>query len=268
MAFARRYHQTFGAYGPVIYDPDAQAYFDAVVTAGSTVSFYRKGYINDLVISEKISGTWSLTDDYWLLAGEDSIQALLSLKQLRTATAVSSPTFTTDRGYTGNGSSSYINTGFDPSTDGVALTAVTSARLACYSVTTSRIGCQTSASSARLQFGRAGSNQVSAGICSSLVTGTSGAFTNPVGLASVSRNGSTVEVFHRGVSVETLSPTLGSVIPGFAMFILAVNNNGSAASFVATQSRFACVGAAMNSTQELAQYNNVQTFMTAVGADL
>jgi hypothetical protein len=53
----------------------------------------------------------------WVLAAHDEQAGRLNWKSpgTYTLTAVNSPAFTTDRGFTGNGSSAYLNTGFVPS---------------------------------------------------------------------------------------------------------------------------------------------------------
>lgn len=249
------------------YDADAQAWFDAVVTAGGAVSDTRKGHINTFILAEKSAGTWALTDDYWMLAAESATQALVSLKQLRTATAVNAPTFTVDEGYTGDATTSYIDTGFDPTTDAVALT-LTSARLAMYLSTTGRMGAQTGSNTTRLQFGRIGGSKMSMGVSCDVLSGTSSGFTSPVALIAASRDGTTWTGWLRGVSTEVIVPTPGLALPGVPLFILANNDNGSAASLVGTQCRFACVGAALTAGQESDQYDNLQVLMTAIGANL
>lgn len=80
----------------------------------------RKGHINTLIealLSGAISGSniWAKLDVLHVYAAHDSQAALLNwVSTSYNGTANSSPTFTTDRGYTGNGSSTYISTGFNP----------------------------------------------------------------------------------------------------------------------------------------------------------
>lgn len=107
--------------GTVSYDSDAQAWFDAVVTAGGSVSVTQKGYVDTLVLALKTSSTWAKFDRLWLHgnADTDEKQATISLvNPTATASLVSTPTLTTG-GWSGDGSTKYLNSNFNPYTDGV-----------------------------------------------------------------------------------------------------------------------------------------------------
>ena len=79
------------------------------------VSGGRKDLIDALIKGLKTDGIWTKLDRLWIFRAENSTCALTDLKALAVATAVNSPTFTADRGYAGNGSTSYINTNYNPS---------------------------------------------------------------------------------------------------------------------------------------------------------
>jgi hypothetical protein len=79
------------------------------------VSSGRKDLIDALIKGLKTDGIWTKLDRLWLFRAENSTCALTDLKALAVATAVNSPTFTPDRGYNGDGSTSYINTNYNPS---------------------------------------------------------------------------------------------------------------------------------------------------------
>lgn len=85
-----------------------------LVSAMTTVPIAaRTAVIDTLVRALKTAGVWPLLDGLWMFAADSAQAALLDWLQTgshNSATAVSSPTFTQDRGYTGNGSSSYIDT--------------------------------------------------------------------------------------------------------------------------------------------------------------
>lgn len=99
-------------------DPDAFAHRNAVFAAGGTMSGERFNLNTLLIRSLKASTVWPTLDRLWLFAAENSTQALIDLKARATATAVNSPVFTAGRGFAGNGSTSYINSGFNASTAG------------------------------------------------------------------------------------------------------------------------------------------------------
>lgn len=78
----------------------------------------QQGYVQGLITSLKAANVWSSLDRLWLFAAENATQALIDLKARATATAVNSPTFTANRGYAGNGTTSYLNSNYNPTTLG------------------------------------------------------------------------------------------------------------------------------------------------------
>src|SRR5262245_26962066 len=93
---------------------------NAVVGDGGRVSSGRQTIVDALIKLLKSGSVWSNLDRLWLFAAENSQSALRDIKSFSAATANGSPTFTTDRGYTGTNASStvYINSNFNPSTAG------------------------------------------------------------------------------------------------------------------------------------------------------
>lgn len=91
------------------------------------------------------------------------------------------------------------------------------------------------------------------------------------GLKAISRNGGTTALgYDRGVA---LTPATGLTIgsssaPGVALYIGAFNSSGTAISFRAASVGFVAIGAPLSDAQELAQYNAVQAWATAIGANV
>jgi hypothetical protein len=70
---------------------------------------------NQLLVDLKNAGVWDKLDTFAMLATDGSSDfALIDWKRLSQYTAVNSPTFTTNGGFTGNGTSSYVDTNFNP----------------------------------------------------------------------------------------------------------------------------------------------------------
>lgn len=90
---------------------------DAVVAHGGTVSSARKTLVRALIDGLISDGVWSKLDRLWLFAAEDQPSALTDLVKGALATAVNSPTFTTDRGFVCNGTAT-VNSNFNPTTAG------------------------------------------------------------------------------------------------------------------------------------------------------
>lgn len=243
--------------------------------AVGTVSPQMLDAVSAFVAAEKTSGCWDLTDDYWVLWGENQTQALTSLKQRRVATAVNSPTFTASRGYLFDNTSNYIDTNFVPSTN-ASIMAAGSARVGVYirnNVSTTRyaLGALTNSNRLLTMRPRSGTSALLAAMY------TESTFTLPAadsrGFTSVLRNGGDVAnalAYKNGATmVRAVDPTsFGATLPAVSILIGANNNNGTPAGFSNFDIGFACAGASMSAAQELAQYNAVQAFATAVGAQV
>jgi len=267
-----RLRRSYGAsVASMVGDPDVLAYAGAVVANGGTVSTARYPILTAFVGAEKAAGTWALTDDYWGLWAENAAQALTSLKQRRLGTAVNSPTFTPDRGYAGDGSTSYIDTVFNPSLHAVAMTP-DSVRLVAYERTyVGGSGCTAGVNSTAnraLSIRSAGASMAANGTAATFSVSLPS-----VGMIVSARRGPLVSDqvgFKNAISqVRSVDASaVGTSLPLLPIFVHAVNNSGSPALFRATQVGFLAVGAALSDAQELAQYNNVQAWASSVGAQV
>jgi len=113
------------------FDSDYQAVLDYATTQGYTLpSSGQQALQNQLVVDLKDGGIWSKLDTFGVFATDgDSDFALIDWIRLSDYTAVNSPTFTTDVGFSGNGTSAYVNTNFNPSTSGVNYTLNNASRI-------------------------------------------------------------------------------------------------------------------------------------------
>ena len=106
------------------FDADYSAVLNYATSLGYTLP--RSGQQvkqNKLLIDLKTAGIWNKLDSFRVYATDGSSSyALIDWKRLVLCTAVNSPTFTTNVGYRGNATSSYINSNFTPSTNGVNYT--------------------------------------------------------------------------------------------------------------------------------------------------
>jgi len=103
----------------VSFDADYQAVLDHATTQGYTLpSAGQQTLQNQLVVDLKDAGVWSKLDTFAVFATDgDSDFALIDWIRLTQFTAFNSPTFTTNKGYSTDGSSSYINTNYNFATD-------------------------------------------------------------------------------------------------------------------------------------------------------
>src|SRR5689334_9572138 len=98
------------------FDASTTAWTSAVIGNGGSVSVGRKRIVDDLIVGLKSDGLFSKLDRMWLYAGENEPSALTDIIATSLSQKVNSPTFTADRGYTGDGSSGYINSNYNPTT--------------------------------------------------------------------------------------------------------------------------------------------------------
>jgi len=97
------------------YSAEATALFARMA---STPDATRKGIINDLIVTLKDQGVWAKIEELWVFAGHTEQASLLNWKSDSfNMVKVNSPTFTIDRGFTGDGVSGYLNPSWVASTD-------------------------------------------------------------------------------------------------------------------------------------------------------
>src|SRR5215475_3606794 len=82
-------------------DAATTAWVAQVVTNGGSVSSGRQTLVDNFIVGAKADGFWTKLDRLWFHWAENQPQALTDMIALTLATAVNSPTFTVDRGYTG-----------------------------------------------------------------------------------------------------------------------------------------------------------------------
>ena len=90
----------------------------SVYANGGTVSTGRRALVDALVTGLKADGVWTKLDRLYLFAAENTQSALVDIVSGALATNVNSVSFTADEGYTGNGSTSYIDTNLNPLSPG------------------------------------------------------------------------------------------------------------------------------------------------------
>lgn len=243
------------------------AWVNAVVAAGGSVSAGRRTIINSLF--DSLDGSSLAPARLWLHAAENSQSALIDLFALASATAVNSPTFAADQGYTGNGTSSYLN------------------------LNTINAGTQNSASfGVYLRTDKAARDEVdisasgaSASHTSNLVAkwsdgnlyaalndnNSDGGRTAPAtvsGIYVISRTGSTNFVVYRAGSSFATVTLASSTVPNRNFCTLAsINEFGTAVLFSSAQYGMSFLGGAgWDATQAANFTTHIQTYMTAVGA--
>lgn len=249
------------------WNTETQTWINAVVGDGGTVSTPRGQLVDNLISSLKTNSIFTKLDRLWLFAAENSQSALRDLVGANLASVVSSPTFTTDRGFTGNGSTSYVNSAFTPSTNGVQFT-LNSASAFARNLTAG------AASSADRLIGHAvsptGSNRVlllprgAGDLVTQILNSSSSATyanTNKDGFFHINRSASNaVQAYRNATSLGTNTTASGSLSDTACAFLRDTTN------FAAIQVASGGFGASLSSTDATNLYNAELTYMQAVGA--
>lgn len=247
-------------------DPDALAWRSTII-ATNAVSPAQLRRVSTLIRALKAAGVWSSLDRLWLFAAENATQALTDLKARATATAVNSPTFTANRGYAGNGSNAYINTGFNPAT-GTPLYTQNDGSFGVWIETAETVTGSDHHYIANDEaifslLRQLNATQYNFGVNAS--AGTSYTYASQTGHWHAQRTASNAQaLFKDGASVAT-SSTSSAAFASQAFFVLAGNNGG--APFGATNGRLSAtwMGGSMGAPVVAAFNNAMRTYMTAVG---
>jgi hypothetical protein len=252
-------------------DPDAAAIIAAMTVPPNGA---RRTLINSTVLSLKAGGVWSLLDTIWFMAAHDDQAGRLNWKAPASFTLAANGgiTFTADRGWQGNGTTGYLNTGWTPATHGVNY-ALNDASFGVYSRTNSPdaaaidIGAISSGVSRNWIQLRTTSNNNSVDINSNGTTGQAlvAAF-NSLGLGGARRTASNATQIYRNGAQTQAGSQASSGVTAVSFFVGARNNNSTPDFFSPRQYAFAFTGAAMSEAQHAQFYTIVQDYMTAVGA--
>lgn len=215
-------------------DPHTTAWINAVIAAGGTVSTTQKMRVNRLIKDLKLCGAWEYLDAFYVFAGESvAQQAMTDIVGLRSLTKFGTVNLAA-AGYTSDGTTGYFKTGFTPSVLATAHWQKDYAMLGGYisaSRTTNNAGVLmgmydgasysyfTPLNSGQAQFEVNDAAQVTQ--------------TNTDAKARwtlVRNNSTTLSLIKNGTSLGSYTRNSNAVETN-ELYLLALNNNGTAASF-------------------------------------
>jgi hypothetical protein len=232
--------------------------------------------INMLVRNLKQANIWGQLDRFWIFATEQQTHAKVSLvnpKGLNSAwapniTEVNSPSWTKLVGYTGNGTNSYLNSNYNPSTDGINM-SLNSATIGEYSRKSSNsvgnyttdIGCYDGTHETLLACKP---NAIAIrSIISAADAADDSTLNNLLSLMSGQRtNSTTVGFYQRGALVQSFTSN-STALTTKPFYLLAQNQNGSPLNYSPRQISMAFIGSG-NINQTLL-YNIFQSFALNIG---
>lgn len=226
--------------------------------------------VNDFVCPLVRVGIWAKGDAIYLPATQNSTTALLNLKSSSFAlTLTNSPTFTADRGFAANGTTSFADTGFNASTAGGSFT-------------------QNSASMGVLATVGGSNNVVDIGVAATETGGTyinsdsggglSLGTVNQAAVNDLSGNGGGLKVvianrsasnanqlYWDGVSVATTA-TASQALANLTVYIGGAHNSTGLAFGSTKTIGFAWLGGSLSATEAMFLTQQVKQYMKAIGA--
>lgn len=236
------------------YSQEASQYISrlAVLPGTDTLNKYVE-FIDSLVKN----GIWVKIDEMWMFAHRTEANALIGLKNKKNCLNVNSTSFTAYRGFTSNGTTSYLTPQLNLSTEGVNYT-VNSASIGVYSRTNANdaglidMGGN-DASNNRIFVQTRTSNNFAGRI--NELTGDVVANSDSRGFFVINRNGAGATQYYKNATNLKSGTTSSSAIPNINIYICCRNSNGTAGDFSTKQLSFAFVGASLTS-QEVTNFNS------------
>jgi hypothetical protein len=262
---------SLGLSGSIIQAPQAEtlAWFDQLPLPKPSGTFFVR--IDFLIRNLKQFGIWNNLDRFWIFATEQQSHAKVSLVNPNGISSawptniseVNSPKWGRNLGYTFNGSSNYLNSNYNPSSQGVNY-KLNNASLGFYSYSngsgnsnTQTIGSYDGTNLIVLFY------ESTAALFLNSTSGASVSVSNYQSILSGSRtSSSTANIYQRG-SLTTSGSENSSAIPNLNLFIGARNNSGTAALFDPRTLSMAFIGSG-NINQALL-YNIFQRFALQMG---
>jgi hypothetical protein len=250
------------------YCPQARALFARLATQPAPA---RAAAYDAMIRALLVAGVWAKLDALYLLAAADAATALTNLKQSGYGlTAVNSPSFVADRGYTGNGTTQYLDPSFTPSTAG-GLFAQNSASLFWW-IRTRNVGNPADGVGAYTGSGATASaflflsdpgvgmrlNSASAG---DLGGGSTAA---QAGLWAAARTGANdIAAYYNGAVEASSGGKASSGLPAVPMIVLGYK---ATTDLCKDEISAAGWGAGLDATEHAALYNAIHSYLQAVGA--
>jgi hypothetical protein len=246
------------------FDADAQAFFNRVTTAGGTLTTTEQNAVNTLVIQMKADGIWTKMKAIYPMVGASAAACAQNLKSASFTGTFSSGWTFANTGVTPNGTSAFMNSGLNtssnlPSTNNhISFYSRTSSIIA----TTVEMGVFSNLPTNIFLHLRAAINYVSGGITAILNFTTT---TTALGFWLGSKLSNTSRKTYYNGSLQGTNTTLDSnALPNLNVFISARNDNGVAGVFSDKQCAFATIGDGLTDAEAANFYTAVQAFQTSL----
>ncbi len=249
------------------FDVDAQALFDRIVAAGSSITDGQKDAVNDYCVGCKADSIWTQQLDIGLVVGSDLTAALIKLKKLSTGWSYTNYNFIEanyDAGIApGGGGSKYLDTEVTAS----ALTS-NSTGLCLYNRVTAEftettMGAKATASAIISLYAPYNDDVLYTDQYSELTELTDGsAITGGIGfIHTIRSSSSSLKLYRNGSAVASASTLLGA-LPVLPVTVFKISGREVYSQGIVT---FIGITSAMNDTEAANFYTRVQALQTALG---
>lgn len=243
------------------YDTDAQAFFTATGITDTTI----KDAVNQLVLDIKAinsGAVWTALKVIYPMVGGTSSTHAVNLKTPGTFNGTMNGTITHDaNGVTGNGSTGYINSNWNQSTNG----AEDDEHMSCYSRTdtdNSGMLCMGVANLANGSWMRLRSSN-NFGTRSQNTSLSSTAVSNSLGYFSMNRTSSTEYRKRQNATSNTITASSDQAVLNQSVYLLA-RNNGSADTFDSRNFAWFALGRGLSESDDGSLRTAVETFQDAL----
>lgn len=267
----RRVVLAYAAPPAVEYDPDATAWFAAVVAnGGSDVDAATKQIISDFYAGLKTDSLYTLMDRIGLCAAHDTVGARLDLKDKTSLlTPAGSPVFTAFRGYMGDGVGAYLNTNWNSVSPAGNFAQNSSGITAYINATTSDVGDSKAIVgriTSTLSFirPRTSASNLIQGRMSGPTTKDFGNVTSRLGLRSMSRTAAAINRAYGadGLKSGTDDTSTSNALANENFLLLRLQST-----YATDRCAFWAAHAGFDATQTLNFRNRIVTMLTALGAN-
>lgn len=244
------------------YCAQSELYF-AQMTVQPTASF--KTAVDTFIRACITNGDWNYIDSFHLFATQLQQHAWIDMRYPTHAlvTEVNSPTWSALQGYKSNGTTSYVNTQFNPTVNGVTISQDNMSVFAYVRDNIDENKYQFGATSATTTFNLRARNSNLASFGLNSGGSVSGANTDSRGFFQGIRSGPTTNaVYKNGAQIGT-GANASLTPPNLNLYACCLNSSGVAGSFSNTQ--VSIVGVASKLISPSNFYTNVQALATSLG---
>jgi hypothetical protein len=247
------------------FDPDAQAFFDRVTTAGGTLSETEKSATNQLVLDMKSAGIWSSMKAIYPMVGASAAACAQNLKSSSfTGTFNGGWTFAST-GALPNGTSGYMNTTLVPSANYADMSSVC---ITIYNRTNTAAG-------AKRDIQSYGANNAELAVLTRYTGNLQYAIGGGVTYPNISNTDSRGFYFTNKTSLTTTqgwkngtkvinTTEAGVLTPTVNPILIAAYNPGTIDQFNDRECAFSSIGTGLTDTQASNFYTLVQSFQTTL----